>query len=348
MKLPLEPVGTCLADTMLDKFFDSQASSSFREVYQRITGDQRITGRLKNCDRTAMREALDSGSWPSVLSAAVNRQMVVDYRGPGWDAWRRLVTIKRGVTNFRTQQAVRIGGYGDLQNVAEGDPYPSLESPTEETGSYAVTKRGGTETITLEMIKNDDIQAIRGVPKRLAQAAQRTVARFALEFLRTNPVIYDGVALFHATHGNLGNAALSASSLHAGRVALMRQAEPGSGEKLGTQPRCLWVPLDLEESAANLFRRGTNQDKTFVQNMPVEVIPVWYWENTNNWCLSADPDLLPSIELAFLDGNDEPQIILQGLPTGGSLFSNDQITMKLRHIYGGTVINYRGLYKSIV
>jgi hypothetical protein len=260
--------------------------------------------------------------------------------------WRKLVTIANRV-DFRSQIRVRIGGYGDLPMVAENDPYLALVSPPEDTATYAVGKRGGTENISLEMIKNDDVGVIRRIPKRLAEAAKRTIAHFVLDLLRLNPVIYDGVALFHAAHNNLGAAALSAVSLAAGRAAMMKQTELGSGEQTGTEPAYLWVPIDLEETAKNLFRRANNQDKTFVQNMQVEVVPVWYWTDVNDWCLSADPERLPSVEMGFIDGQQDPELFIQDIPLGGSMFTNDQITYKIRHRYGGAVIDYRGLYKSV-
>lgn len=341
----------CRAGALLDAFFDlgQKAVASFRECYVQITGDKRFTGRLENCDEARFREALDSNSWANVLSNSINRRMVAEYRrGSRYSVWRNLVTIARNINNFRNQERVRYGGYGDLPIVNEGAAYLALPSPVDEKATYSVTKRGGTETITLEMIKNDDVQAIRQIPKRLAEAAQRTLGHFVLDFLRTNPVIYDGVALFHASHGNLGIAPLSAGGLAAARVAIRRQTEPGSGDPLGIDLRFLWCPVDIEETAVNLFRRGTNQDKTFVQDLDVEVVPVWYWTDANDWCASADPSDCPTIEIGFLDGEEEPALSIQGTPTVGSMFSNDQTTLKIRHIYGGAVIDYRGIHKSVV
>ena len=39
---------------------------------------------------------------------------------------------------------------------------------------------------------------------------------------------------------------------------------------------------------------------------------------------------------------------MQDLPNVGSMFSNGQITNKIRHIYGGSVLDYRGAYKAVV
>ena len=115
-----------------------------------------------------------------------------------YSVWRQF-TRTVPVADFRTQRRVRVGGYGEMPTVAEGDVYLSLASPGDEEATYAISKRGGTEDITLEMIANDDVSAVRAVPEKLARAAKRTLSKFALDFLKDNAAIYDGDALFTST-----------------------------------------------------------------------------------------------------------------------------------------------------
>lgn len=339
---------------MFDAFFDPahkdhRHARSFKECYAAATGDNRVTGRLSEANESHMREALDSASFSDVLGDAMNRRMVADYNSPtSYDIYRALTGTPVPINDFRTQERVRFGGYGDLPGVSENGDYTALNSPTDEKATYAVTKRGGLETITLEMIKNDDVGAIRQIPTKMSRAAKRTLSKFVLDFIVTNPVVYDGAALFHATHGNLGTTALSAAALAAGRLAMLKQQEAGSNELLGIGPRYLWVPPELEETAVNLFRRNTENDKTFQQSLSLEVMPVWYWTDQNDWAVTADPADIPVIELGFLDGNEEPEMFVQDNPTVGSMFASDKLTYKIRHIYGGTAKDYRGTYKSVV
>ncbi|GAK43606.1 conserved protein [Tepidicaulis marinus] len=339
---------------MFDAFFDPshkdhRHARSFKECYAAVTGDTRVTGRLSDADETLMREALDSASFSDVLGNAMNRRLIADYNSPtSYDIYKALTGSPVPINDFRTQERVRFGGYGDLPVVAESGDYTALDSPTDEKASYSVSKRGGIETITLEMIKNDDVGAIRQIPGKMGRAAKRTLSKFVLDFLRTNPVIYDGVTLFHASHNNLGAAALSSASLAAARLAMLKQQEAGSDEPLGIGPRYLWVPPELEEAAVDLFRRNTENDKTFQQSLSLEVMPVWYWTDVNDWVVTADPADIPIIELGFLDGNEEPELFVQDNPTVGSMFSSDKLTYKIRHIYGGTAKDSRGAYKSVV
>lgn len=338
---------------MLEAFWDPThkdhgQAQSIKEIYVQITGDARVTGRVRDCDQGLLREALNSASFGEVLGDAIHRRLVADYRSPSvYDAWRAIVNIRR-LGDFRTNHVTRLGGYGDLPAVAEGADYVALTSPGDEEATYAPTKRGGIETITLEMIKNDDVGALMKIPGRMSRAAKRTLGKFVFDFIRTNPAIYDTVALFHATHGNLGSAALDATSFAAARLAMLKQTEAGSNDRIGIGPRFLLVSADGEEGAVNLFRRNTNNDKTFVQTLTPDIIPVWYWTDANDWSIVADPADIETIELGFLDGQEEPELFVQDNPTVGSLFTADKISYKIRHIYGGAVVDYRGLYKAVV
>lgn len=347
---------------MLDAFFnpaheDHRNVQSFKEAYIEITGDRRVTGRLADCDRSRIREslgrfaeALDSTSWSDALGNSITRRMQEIYTGQtNLQAWRRVATVGR-VTDFRTQERIRIGGYGNLPVVAQGDPYAALASPGDDKATYAIAKRGGIETVTREMILNDDVNAIRRIPVELALAAGNTLYEFVFDFFRTNPVIYDGLALYHATHGNLFTTALDATSFAAHRLGMVRQVRSGSGKRLGVGPAAVLVPFELQEVAYNLFVRGQNLDKTYVQTINPEVIPVSYWTDANDFVTVADPLQLPVLEISFLNGQEDPELFVQDLPNVGSLFSNDKVTYKIRHEYGGAVLvdGEKGTTKAVV
>jgi hypothetical protein len=346
--------------SMFDDFFDrSKRAKSFRECYVEMTGDSGVTGLIQNCDQQRLREALGSeeafreaisaATFGNILGNSITRAMVRDYNAlENYNDFQDLVDVVP-INNFRTQERTRMGGYGNLPAVAENAAYVALTSPSDEKSTYAITKRGGKETISLETIANDDVGAIRKVPQRLAVAAKRTLYEFVLDFMRTNAAIYDTVALFHAvSHGNLGSAALSAAAFSAARLAVKQQIETGSSKKLGLVLKHLYVPAELEETAFDLFVRNTNLDESFVQSRKPKVHVVDYWTDANNWYATADKVETPLIELGFYNGTEEPELFVQDLPTQGSLFANDQITYKIRHIYGGAVIDYRGFYGAVV
>lgn len=347
---------------MLDAFFDPAHADhrtvrSFKECYIEITGDRDVTGLMRNCDRSRMREslgrfaeALDSTSWADALGDSITRRMQAIYTGQtDLQAWRR-VARSGPVNDFRTQERFRIGGYGNLPAVAQSGSYDPLNSPGDDKATYAATKRGGTEKVTLEMITNDDVQSVRAIPGELALAAGNTLYEFVFDFFRTNPVIYDGVALYHASHSNLFTAALSKSEFALHRLAMLKQTRAGSAKRLATAPAMILVPFELQETAHDIFVRDLNNDKSFIQDINPEVLPVSYWTDANDWVACADPARLPAIEIGFLGGREEPELFVQDMPNVGSLFSNDQITWKIRHIYGGGVLvdGYKATTKAVV
>ena len=42
-------------------------------------------------------------------------------------------------------------------------------------------------------------------------------------------------------------------------------------------------------AAVDLFKLSTNNEKTFIQSLTMNIIPVWYWTDANDWCTAADP-----------------------------------------------------------
>jgi hypothetical protein len=338
---------------MLDAFWDPTHKDhgrvqSFKECYIEMTGDRLVTGRLRECDQSRLAESMGSSTLSEVLGDSITRRMLAEYRAAvDFDGWRQLVNVVP-VGDFRMQHRTRWGGYGDLPTVAEGADYQPLTSPGDEEATYKAGKKGGTEDVTLEMIKNDDVGVIRRIPTKLSRAAKRTLAKFVFDFLRANPVIYDTKALFHADHNNLFTAALDKAALAAHRLAMLKQTELTSDDRIGITPTRLVVPVELQEAAVDLFKLSTNNEKTFIQTLTMNIIPVWYWTDANDWCTAADPADIPGIEMGFLDGREEPELFVQDTPNVGSMFSADKLTYKIRHIYGGAVTDYRAFTKAVV
>ena len=108
----------------------------------------------------------------------------------------------------------------------------------------------------MEAIKNDDVSAMRRIPVNIGRAAQRQLYGFVFDTFAANAVIYDTLALYHATHNNLFATALSGPQFAAHRLAMMKQTGRDTAKRMGIGPSTLLVPMDLEETAADLFRRN--------------------------------------------------------------------------------------------
>jgi hypothetical protein len=75
------------------------------------------------------------------------------------------------------------------------------------------------------------------------------------------------------------------------------------------------------------------------------IIVTDYWTDATRWFLVADPGLVPTIEVGFLNGKQEPELLTLAENTG-SAFSADKIVMKARFVYGAAALDHRGLYTS--
>lgn len=356
----------------LDLFFTPNAPGgyrSFTEAFLDITGHRpgAFGGDLA---RTILREsimapfdsqvhvseALDTTSWPQVLGDSITRRAIAEYQTPNLQTWRLLVSSTPTVTDFREQKVQRVGGYGLLPGVAEGGAYQYLVSPTDEEATYSVGKKGGLEVITWEMIRNDDTRRLSQIPSKLGRAAAQTLYRFVFDMLVDNPTTtYDGVALFHASHGNTASAALNQSNLSAARATMSTQSAYGTAtEVLNIEPNLLVVPAALEETAFQLCTSavaipspaaGASNTPNIHNRMSYVKVP--YYSNQANWFAVADPNQCPTIEVGFLDGRQEPDFFTQNDPNSGSVFSADRFEIKIRHVYSGTILDHRGLYRGI-
>ncbi len=341
-------------------FSQAEGATSFKEAYISLTGDNRITGQLAEAHNLhhlrnycqskgiLLTESLTSSSFDAVLADTLRRRVLAEYTRLDLNSWRSIVEVVP-LPDFRTNHRTRFGGYGNLPGVAEEASYLPLTSPTDEEATYAPTKRGGTEKITIEMIANDDVRAIRRIPINLGRAAAQTLHEFVFDFISGNAAIYDSVALFHASHNNLLTTAFGtdATQFFAHRTAMRQQTDMDNGKRLGLTPAHLLIPGELENAAFDAFTVGDNNDETFAKRVKPMIHTIDYWTDANNFYTVCDPRDCPTIEIGFWNG-EEPQLLVQDRATDGSMFSNDQRTYRIRHVYGGTVLDYRGFQGSIV
>lgn len=342
--------------------------TSYFDMFEAVTGervrhgDPDDAGRIireswapvgQNLSRT--KESVDTGTFAEVLGDSIARRLIAQYGAPAYSSWKNIVTIVP-VRDFRTNRRVRMGGYGDLPTVLQGAPYQPMSSPVDEEATYAVSKRGGTEDLTMESILNDDLGALARIPNELGRAAARTIHKFVwLTLFANNPTCtYDSVALFNAAHGNTQAIALSNAGMNALRLAMRDQPGFGvAGEPLGITPKFLIVPNELEDLANQLCTGqravpATTPGATDVPNLHAGTTPIVvdHFTDANDWYMAADPADVPIIEIGFLNGREEPELFMQDDPKVGAVFSSDKVSWKIRHIYSGANLDHRGVQRA--
>lgn len=307
---------------------------------------------------SSIKEAVATSGFTEILGDRLRKRMIAEYSEAGLQDWRKICTIGNP-KDFYTNRVVKMGGYGtNMAAVAEAGAYAALTSPTDEEATYAVSKRGGIESISMESIKNDNLGALQLIPKRLGRGCANTLYQFVFEFINpaTNAAVYDAVALYNAAHGsNLRTAALSYSEFN--NIFVVMGDMAGYNEAnffIDNKPKILAVPNELWLTATEIAKSNvafsgarTETIQNSYSQFDLEVIRVPYWTDNNNFVTMADPAKTAGLEIGFLDGKEEPEL-LQEAANSGSDFTNDQVRYKARHIYGGCVVDWRAFVGSVV
>ena len=358
-------------DAMLDGVLPADSRvpplRGVREFYELLSGDWEMKG-LFQPDRVYLAN-VTSSTMAKMVADALNKRVVQSYaRFPLW--WEPIVSPE-DFQSLQTVKWITLGGVGELPTVAEGAAYTEMTWDDIEQQSSFV-KKGGYLGITAEAIDKDDTRRLRSAPGALAQAAWLTLSKAVSEIFTSNSgvgpnVYYDDTstrALFHASNGNLGTTAFSWAAWVATRTAMRKMTEHNSSERLGalTAPKYCLVPPDLEMTAIQTFGSGDEAGtadndvnpeavgegrEERLRRARERVIVVDLWTDTNNWAAVCDPLLYPTIGLGFRYGRT-PEIFAVTSPTGGLMFTNDVMPIKVRFYFAVGPQDYRGMYKHNV
>ncbi len=344
-----------------DQLFDLQegekvpALSGIREAYVAATRDLEISGVT---DPARLREAdVTTSTFSYLLGTSMNKRLLKDYQA--WPSeWQKFCTITP-IKDFKAQDRIRLGAFGSLSTVAEDGPYTTI-TLSDTKASYTPAKKGNLVAVTRETIVNDDLYAIKQIPGKLAVAAAFTLAEFVYTLLGANgAAIYDTFKLFDSINhlntaiitANLGTpnsgAALATAALQTA-VTKMRRQTNLAAKPIGLKPRFILVAPELEFAAMVITKSAGAPGNNFNDINPMlgyaEVIVAPQIASSTYWTAIADPRVIDTIEVGFVGGQMNPQLFIQDQPLFGNNFTNDTITYKVRHEYGGAVVDYRGFY----
>lgn len=292
---------------------------------------------------TIVARALHTTSdFPTLLTETGNRMLRQGYES--YQGGVRRICKPSTAPDFRAKTRVMLGEAPQLDQVLEGGEF-KRGSMAESKESYRLATFGKVFGISRQALINDDLAAFTDLSTRLGRAAAEFVNGKLVDLLASNPVLNDGVATFHATHGNLGTAAvISVTSLGEG-LKLMRLQKGLDGKTpIDVTPKYLVVPAALEVVAkqnVKLFNPVTVATvNPFAGELEVVVDPRLDAKSAISWYLSADPGSFDTIEYSFLDGDNGPVIETR---VG---FDVDGLETKVRLDFGSGVLDHRGLLRN--
>lgn len=362
---------------------------SMRDVYLHMTGDFDWTANWEANPRVLNvpdgLAAAYTGVFPYIIAEALNKLTIQVYESETQYRWYEpltIVTPHDGST--RDIKLISVTDFGHLPIVQEAQAY-SERGVADAQESFGFDKRGMYVGITLEMIRQDDIQAMQTIPQRLMRAAIRTrsyaVANLFTMNSKVGPTMSDSKALFHTDHGNLDTTAfdVNGAAWAAARVAMFKMAVPGTSDgspqaaRYGLIPRYWLGPIDLYDTALKAFgwgqaansiglptSGGTAQTPNiYAESRPNDPRPVPIvvpeWTDTNDWAALADPMHAPVLHFAYANlqsggTHQAPEIFTPGpnSQAHGLMFTNDLLPIKIRDWWGVGVGTYFGVLKRNV
>ena len=324
-----------IAETMLRQFSVRTSGMSRDQLIRKALSTRGLIG-TSSSDFPALLE--------NIATKALNAGFVET------PAIYREIARTGSLPDFKEASRVALSDFSDLEIVYENGEYKYGQfSDFKET--LQLVTYGKMFNISRQALVNDDLGALTNIPRGMAQAAARVIDDQVVSVLTTNAVLnQDSTALFHANHSNLvapgSGSAPSVTSLDAGFVAMATQTGP-QGSILDITPALLIVPVALDATARTLINAvndpaGTTiaEPNPFSGRLKVISTARLDADDPLQWYLSADPRVVDTIEVAFLDGQEAPFL------ESKDGWSQDGIEYKVRMDCVAGALDFRGLYQN--
>lgn len=255
-----------------------------------------------------------SSDFPQLLGNTAQKALLRGYN----DAEESFSKFTRPVpvSDFKATTLAGLGLFSSLDIVPESGEYKY--GKFSDTGSpIKLVTYGKMFAISRQAVINDDLGVLSDVPRKMGMAAKRSVGDAVFGLLNSNPVLADGVALFHATHKNLitSGSVISTTSVDGMRV-LMATQTTADGQVIRVPLKYLVVPVGLGGLARTVLESqfevsgGKNLTTPNIVRNTFEVVedPRLDAASATAWYGVADPNMFDGIVVGYLDGKQEPYL----------------------------------------
>lgn len=288
-----------------------------------------------------------TSDFPLILAAVAGKRLRQAYAGTPrtFQIWARGTTA----TDFKPMYPTQVGNFPALKPVMEGAEF-SYGSIAEGRESYQLATYGRIVALTRQAIINDDLRAFDRALGTAGQRAADLESSIVYNVLIANANLADGVALFHANHGNLGAASvIDEGALSEAWEKMAQQKDLGDGagadkEYIDARPRYILVPPGQRSIEARKMIAATTPAKAsdvnaFTGSLQIVEEPrLFKTGGPQPWYLAADPNLVDTVEYAHLEGQTEPFIDQR------AGFEVDGVEIKVRHDFAAKALDFRGLF----
>jgi len=313
-----------IGNTRLEAMYDVptlEAADKLRGIGIQEFCEQVVGQQLPRFRRDAsgwLQAAFSTTSLPGILSNIANKMLLEGYNYIE-DAWRQICKIA-SVNDFKEHSRYRMTGAFKFEQVGPDGELKHGKLDEMKYGQKADT-HGIMFALTRQMIINDDMGAFTDIPRQIGMGAAEAIADAVWGLLLSNPNSFFSAGNKNYLDG--ADTALSVDSLTAAEVLFSGQTKP-NGRPLGIGASILLVPTALKVAAqllmsSVLLNETTTANKGKPANNPhvgkFGVVSSAYLANASfagasskAWYLFADPNRLPALEVAFLNGVDRPTV----------------------------------------
>jgi hypothetical protein len=285
-----------------------------------------------------------TSDFPLILANVANKTLRAAYEA----APQTFKGFSRQTTNpdFKTIARTQLGDAPSLEKVNESGEF-KRGTVSEAREQYALATYGKVVAVTRQTIINDDLGAFTRLPEMFGRAAADLESDTVWGIITSNPNMGDGVALFHATHGNLAGAGavISVATLGDARAG-MRKQKGLNGRFINVMAKYLIVPAAIETVAeqfvtqTNIVYTKNTDYNPFANKLQVIAEPRLDAASAISWYLAADPAQIDTIEYAYLEGQ-------QGVYLESRVgFDVDGVELKARLDFAAKAIDHRGFWKN--
>ena len=294
-----------------------------------------VSTRGLSANELAARALHTTSDFPNVVADVANKVLLAAYQAQP----RTFLPIanRATLTNFKLKHAIEIGGGSDLKEVSEAGEYEH-GTVSESNRSYKLSTFGRIFALSRQLMINDDIGALNQFLSNIGSLASRKESQVVWGLVKAG-------AIFSQNNKNVVTAggAVSDTQLNNMRKTL-RQMKGLDGEPINITGRYLVVNSERETEAqkalAAVLAVETSEVNVFQNSLSLIVEPLLDDVSNNPWYVWADPALVPTLEYAYLEGEEGPYIETR------NGFEVDGIQIKVRHDFGAGWTSHRGCVRN--
>ena len=285
------------------------------------------------------RRSLSSSDFPLILENIATKSLQKGYAD---EVASFSPFVSQGtLPDYKEASRVKLGVFSNLAEVEEGAEFTD-GTVGEDAERISLAKYGKILRLTEETLINDDMSAFGKLPKLFGAAAKRTEADLVYAVLTATHLMSDGVTLFDSSaHGNVGTTAALSITTIAELEKKMLQQRVGS-QYIAPKAKFLVVgPTNkvlAQQITGSISPNASTSFNPYVNAFQVIIDPRI---TTNAHYLIADPAVIDTIELAFLEGLSGPEIVAErDFDTGGHKW-------RVKHVVGVKALEWRSMAKNV-